>query len=50
MGLLAFCEDGSAGGFRWMLLLDVLVDFLHLIELVAQLGELHVISLGALTV
>src|SRR5690348_6461454 len=42
MGLLAFCEDGSARGFGWMLLLHVLEDFLHLIQLVAQLGELHV--------
>src|SRR5260370_28721515 len=29
-------------GLRWLALLDVLEDFVHLVQLVAQLRELHV--------
>ena len=41
MGLLAFCARGCSVVLL-AALLDVFEDFLHLIQLVAQLGELHV--------
>jgi hypothetical protein len=42
MGLVAFCASGLVCGFCWLPLFDVFEDFLHVVQLVAQLGELHV--------
>jgi len=41
-GLVAFCSDGFTSGSAGSALLDVFEDFLHLVELVAQVRELHV--------